>query len=167
METQTQRTDLLIWVGAGEGEGGTNGERNMETYTLPYAKQIGSGNLLYDSGNSNWGSVTTQRGEMGGRFKRERTNVYLWLIHIDVLKKSTQYCKAIILLLLLLLSHFSRVQLYAPPQTAAYQAPLSLGFSRQEYQSGLPLPSPNYPSIKNKIFLKGSPKKTYRWLTNT
>ena len=30
----------------------------------------------------------------------------------------------------------------APPWTAAYQAPLSMGFSRQEYWSGLPLPSP-------------------------
>ena len=28
------------------------------------------------------------------------------------------------------------------PWTAAYQAPLSMGFSRQEYWSGLPLPSP-------------------------
>ena len=35
--------------------------------------------------------------------------------------------------LLLLLSHFSRVQLCATPQTAAQQAPLSLGFSRQEH----------------------------------
>ena len=33
----------------------------------------------------------------------------------------------------LLLSHFSRVRLSATPQTAAYQAPLSLGFSRQEH----------------------------------
>ena len=33
---------------------------------------------------------------------------------------------------LLLLSHFSRVQLCATPQTAAHQAPPSLGFSRQE-----------------------------------
>ena len=32
--------------------------------------------------------------------------------------------------------------LLATPWTAAYQAPLSLGFSRQEYWSGLPLPSP-------------------------
>ena len=46
------------------------------------------------------------------------------------------------LLLLLLLSRFSRVQLSATPKTAAYQAPLSLGFSRQEHWSGLPLPSP-------------------------
>ena len=45
-------------------------------------------------------------------------------------------------LLLLLLSHFSHVQLGATPQTAAHQAPLSLGFSRQEYWTGLPFPSP-------------------------
>ena len=45
------------------------------------------------------------------------------------------------LLLLLLRSRFSRVRLYATPQTAAHQAPPSLGFSRQEYWSGLPLPS--------------------------
>ena len=42
----------------------------------------------------------------------------------------------------LLLRHFSRVRLCATPQTAAHQAPLSLGFSRQEYWSGLPFPSP-------------------------
>ena len=36
----------------------------------------------------------------------------------------------------------SRVQLFATPWTAAYQAPLSMGFSRQEYWSGVPLPSP-------------------------
>ena len=35
----------------------------------------------------------------------------------------------------------SRVQLCATPWTAAYQAPLSMGFSRQEYWSGVPLPS--------------------------
>ena len=44
--------------------------------------------------------------------------------------------------MLLLLSHFSRVQLLATPWTAAYQAPLSMGFSRQEYWSAVPLPSP-------------------------
>ena len=36
----------------------------------------------------------------------------------------------------------SRVQLFATPWTAAYQAPPSRGFSRQEYWSGVPLPSP-------------------------
>ena len=46
------------------------------------------------------------------------------------------------LLLLLLLSCFCRVRLCSNPQTAAHQAPPSLGFSRQEHWSGLPLPSP-------------------------
>ena len=36
----------------------------------------------------------------------------------------------------------SRVRLSATPWTAAYQAPPSMGFSRQEYWSGMPLPSP-------------------------
>ena len=36
----------------------------------------------------------------------------------------------------------SRVQLFATPWTVAYQAPPSMGFSGQEYWSGLPFPSP-------------------------
>ena len=48
----------------------------------------------------------------------------------------------------LLLSRFSRVRLCATPQTASYQAPLSLGFSRQEHWSGLPYPSPMHESEK-------------------
>ena len=43
---------------------------------------------------------------------------------------------------LLLLSRFRRIRLCATPKTAAHQAPPSLGFSRQEHWSGLPLPSP-------------------------
>ena len=46
------------------------------------------------------------------------------------------------MLLLLLPSCFSGVRLLATPWTAAYQAPLSMGLSRQEYWSGVPLPSP-------------------------
>ena len=44
---------------------------------------------------------------------------------------------------MLLLSRFSCVHLCATPWTAAHQAPLSTEFSRQEYWSGLPFPSPN------------------------
>ena len=40
------------------------------------------------------------------------------------------------------LSHFSHVQLFATLWTAASQAPLSMGFSKQEYWSGLPCPPP-------------------------
>ena len=45
-------------------------------------------------------------------------------------------------LLLLLLSRFSRVQLFETLWTIFHQAPLSMGFSRQEYWSGLPCPLP-------------------------
>ena len=51
-------------------------------------------------------------------------------------------------MLLLLLCHFSRVRLYATPETAAHQAPPSLGFSRQEHWSRLPFPSPVHESEK-------------------
>ena len=50
--------------------------------------------------------------------------------------------------MLLLLSHVSRVRLCETPWTAAHQAPLSLGFSRQEHWSGLPFPSPMHESEK-------------------
>ena len=41
-----------------------------------------------------------------------------------------------------LLSHFSHLQLFATLWTVARQAPLSMGFSRQEYWSGFPCPLP-------------------------
>jgi len=43
----------------------------------------------------------------------------------------------------------SRVRLFATPWTAAYQAPPPMGFSRQEYWSGVPLPSPPYKTLVN------------------
>ena len=42
----------------------------------------------------------------------------------------------------MMLSRFSHVQLFVTPWTVAHQAPLSMGFSRQEYWSGLPFPPP-------------------------
>ena len=49
-----------------------------------------------------------------------------------------------------MLSHFSRVGLCVTLETAAHQAPPSLGFSRQEHWSGLPFPSPMLESEKGK-----------------
>ena len=52
------------------------------------------------------------------------------------------------------LSRFRPVRLFVTPWTAARQAPLSMGFSRQEYWSGLPgpppghLPNPGIPGIE-------------------
>ena len=44
-----------------------------------------------------------------------------------------------------MLSRISRVQLFATPWTVARQVPLSMGFSKQEYWSGLPCPPPGDP----------------------
>ena len=48
----------------------------------------------------------------------------------------------------------SRVLLLATPWTAAYQAPPSMGFSRQEYWSGVPLPSPSFVVQKLLILIR-------------
>ena len=65
---------------------------------------------------------------------------------VGALKKKNPGIVSDSLLLLLLLSCFSRVRLCATPETAAHQAPLSLGFSRQQHWSGLPFPSPMHES---------------------
>ena len=49
----------------------------------------------------------------------------------------------------------NRVRLFATPWTAAHQAPLSIGLSRQEYWSGLPFPSPG--DLPNPGIESGSP----------
>ena len=62
--------------------------------------------------------------------------------------------------MLLLLSRFSRVRLCVTPWTAAHQAPQSLGFSRQEYWSGLPFPSLDFPGGsdgKASVYSAGDP----------
>ena len=57
----------------------------------------------------------------------------------DLLILTLLYCSAC---MCAVLSCFSRVQLFATPRTVALQAPLSMGFPRQEYWSGLPCPPP-------------------------
>jgi len=73
----------------------------------------------------------------------------------------------------------SRVQLFATLWTVAHQAPLSMGFPKQEYWSGLPFPSPGDlldPGIEllspttGRLSQQGSPVSTdltkSKWLTN-
>ena len=57
METQTLRTDLWTQLGGGRRVGDM--ERVTRKHVLSYVKQIASGNLPYDSGNSNQGWITT------------------------------------------------------------------------------------------------------------
>ena len=63
-------------------------ERITWKHTLPEVKQIANGDFLYESGNSNQVSVTTQRGGMGREVRRmftwEGTWVNLWLVHVHV-----------------------------------------------------------------------------------
>ena len=64
------------------------------------------------------------------------------------LENFEHYFKHVLLLLLLLLSRFSHVQLCVTPETAAHVAPPSLGYFRQEHWSGLPFSSPMHESEK-------------------
>ena len=71
-----------------------------------------------------------------------------------------------------MLSHFSRVWLFATPWTVTHQAPLSMGFSRQEHWSGLPFPSPGdlpdagikpgSPSLQADSLLSKPPQEPYK-----
>ena len=63
--------------------------------------------------------------------------------HYNPLLKEGQWLP--IVLMCWVLSHFSCVQLCTTPKTVALQAPLSMGFSRQEYWSELPCPPPGDP----------------------
>ena len=61
----------------------------------------------------------------------------------------------------------SRVQLLATPWTAAYQTPPSMGFSRQEYWSGVPSPSPPFllwAGLNGCIVLVTLPNLSLPWL---
>ena len=59
----------------------------------------------------------------------------------------------------------SRVQLLATPWTVAYQAPPSMGFSRQEYWSGVPLPSPiNWKTVLPKVIYRFSAIPEWQFL---
>ena len=74
--------------------------------------------------------------------------IFVQVVHKEITKMALKCKKNVETHSQLLLSHFSRVRLWATPQTEAHQAPLSLGFSRQEHWSGLPFPSPMHESEK-------------------
>ena len=62
-------------------------------------------------------------------------NVFCLFVYIFTQQSQTEVCVVVFELL-------SSVWLFATPLTVAYEASLSMGFSRQEYWSGLPFPSP-------------------------
>ena len=89
-----------------------------------------------------WRADLFQKTLMLGKIEGERRRGWQRMRWLDGITNSME------MLLLLLLSRFSRVQLCATLQMAAYLAPLSLGSSRQEHWSGLPFPSPMHESEK-------------------
>ena len=89
---------------------------------------------------------------------RQPLRVYpIWCITENWLSRSVHYHSLTITLSVKWseVKSLSRVQLFATPRTVAYQAPPSLGFSRQEYWSGLPFLSPG--DLPNPGIEPGSP----------
>ena len=72
----------------------------------------------------------------------QRCQKHLHQRNQETLKLSHLSSGLLVVKLMYMLSHLSRVQLFAIPWTVACQAPLSMGFPRQEYWNGLPFPSP-------------------------
>ena len=89
-----------------------------------------------------WVAIPFSRGSSWPRFRTQVYHIADRFFTIWATREAHIAYKTLEMCLLLLLSRFSHVQLCVTPQTAAHQAPLSLGFSRQEYWSGLPFPSP-------------------------
>ena len=110
-------------------------EFGINMYTLLYLKWIFNNKvLLYSTGNS-------AQCYVGGKFGGEWIRVYVWLSPFTVHLKLSKHCWLAICVT-------QSCWLCATPETAAFQAPLSLGFSRQEHWSGLPFPSPMHESEK-------------------
>ena len=70
----------------------------------------------------------------------------LWVAQSQIRLKQLSSSKSIVKV-----KSLSRVQLFATPWTVAHQAPPSMGFSRQEYWSGLPFPSPSWQTDGKKM----------------
>ena len=86
---------------SGEGEDGMNGDSSTETYALPCAKQIASGNLLSDAMSSSQvlcDNLEGWDGERGGREVLEGRDICILMADsCDIQKKPTQNGKIIIL----------------------------------------------------------------------
>ena len=75
----------------------------------------------------------------------------MWCIHIMEDYSATERTEVLttlqhgwnLAIICCVVKSLSRVRLFATPWTVAYQAPPSMGFSRQKYWSGVPFPSPN------------------------
>ena len=125
--------------GACRGEG----TRNPHSWSCGHRGQIlkckASSDMIYEKGD----------------VKNKTQTAFYYVLYMFVFYKTVCVC---------VLSH---VGLFATPWTVAHQAPLSMGFSRQEYWSGLPFPSPGdlldpgiepmSPALAGRFFTSESP----------
>ena len=125
---QTRRHIKWFW-----GEGIVR-EFGVVMYTLLYLKWKTKEDLLYSIWNSAQCYVAVWMG--GGGLEENGLHIHVWLSPFSVQLKLSQHCSSAIV------KSLSCVRLFATLWTVAYQAPPSMGFSRQEYWSGLPFPSP-------------------------
>ena len=100
-----------------EVKGGMDWEVGVSRYKLLHTKRINNKNLHYSTENY----IQYLRIKQQKRIFRKR--MYMWMC-------------------VWVLSHFSSIWLFVTLWTVTHQAPLSMGFSRQEYWSGLPCPPP-------------------------
>ena len=78
------------------------------------------------------------------------------------------------MLIVVVVQLLDQVQLFVTPWTVVHQAPLSMGFPRQEYWSGLPFPSPGdlpgpgiepiFPTLTSEFFTTEPPGKTLTFI---
>ena len=112
-QQQAQRTDP--WLPRGRGQGRAERELGVNRCKLLYGERINNKFLLSSTGNDIQSLATPYNG---------RDYIHMCIVCVCVL------------------SHFSHGQLFVALWTVAHQAPVSMGFSRQEYWSGLPCPPP-------------------------
>ena len=110
-------------------------EFGINMYTLLYFKWITNKVLLYSTGNS-------AQCYVGGKCGGEWIRVYVWLSPFTVHLKPSQHCWLAICVT-------QSCWLFVTPWTVAFQAPLSMEFSSQEYWSGLPFPTLEEYKIKS------------------
>ena len=88
METQTQRTDLWIH----RGRRGWDNLKKHRCHIYTTKGKTACGKLLYGTGSSTWGSVMTQRGEMG-RVREASEGGYIYT-HIYIIMTDLSCCRA-------------------------------------------------------------------------
>ena len=152
-QAQSQALKVLRWLAPALNFKGTHSPTGQDVILLNQylirAITKGRGNgLSIESGCTDWVPKDTQvsLGHCIQHRISHTSQAFLWPKWN--LQRVNSISFPLLLLLLLLLSRFSRVRLCATPWTAAHQAPPSLGFSRQEHWSGLPFPSPMRKSEK-------------------